>query len=111
MRILVALCAVWLLSSSVSYAQDPKVQRGQKVYADSKCAVCHSVDGKGNAKGPLDAAGTKLTAEEIRQWMINPQEMAGKTKSTRKPPMPTFAKLPKEDLDAVIAYLMTLKKK
>jgi len=77
-------------------AQDPKVERGQKLYADNRCQMCHSIQGKGNAKGPLDEVGTKLTVEQIRQWLINPAEMTGKTKATRKPPMPPYAKLPKE---------------
>jgi mono/diheme cytochrome c family protein len=32
-------------------AQDAKAA-GEKVCAEQKCAVCHSVAGKGNAKGP-----------------------------------------------------------
>lgn len=93
-------------------AQDAKlVERGQKLYAEQKCSMCHSVAGKGNAKGPIDDAGTKYTAEELRQWLINPKEMAAKVKSTRKPPMSNYAKLSKEDIEALVAYMQTLKKK
>jgi hypothetical protein len=36
--------------------------------------------------------------------------MAAKVKSTKKPPMPkTYAKLPAADLDALVAYLQSLK--
>lgn len=87
-----------------------KVARGQKLYAENKCAPCHSVGGKGNPKGPLDSVGSKLSPEEIRQWLINPSEMTGKTKATRKPPMPSYAKLTKEDVEALVAYLSSLKK-
>jgi cytochrome c1 len=41
--------------------------------------------------------------------MINPRVMAEKTKATRKPLMPAYTKLSKEDLEAVIAYMRTLK--
>ncbi len=87
-----------------------KVARGQKLYAENKCTPCHSIGGKGNAKGPLDGVGAKLSPEEIRQWLINPTEMTGRTKATRKPPMPSYAKLPKEDVEALVAYLSSLKK-
>ena len=110
MRIVAIACAAIFLTAGPSDAQDAKIQRGQKVYADNRCAICHSVAGKGNAKGALDEVGAKLTAEEIRQWLINPTEMTGKTKAARKPPMPPYAKLAKDDLDALIAYLQTLKK-
>jgi mono/diheme cytochrome c family protein len=111
MCIVRTVLVVALLSAMPAAAQDAKIQRGQKVYTDQKCAVCHSVAGKGNQKGALDAVGDKLSAEEIRQWLINPREMTGKTKATRKPPMPAFAKLSEEDLDALIAYMQSLKKR
>jgi mono/diheme cytochrome c family protein len=110
MRIVAAVCAAFFVTSSASFAQDAKVERGQKLYVDNKCAICHAIGGKGNAKGPLDDVGSKLTAEEIRQWLINPSEMTGKTKATRKPPMPPYAKLSKDDIDAIVAYMQTLKK-
>jgi mono/diheme cytochrome c family protein len=109
--VVLAFCLVLAGLIGTVHAQDAKVQRGQKLYADNRCQMCHSIEGKGNAKGPLDNAGTKLTAEQLRQWLINPAEMTGKTKATRKPPMPPFAKLPKEDIDALVTYLQTLKKK
>ena len=93
-------------------AQDAKaIEKGLQVYAAQKCSICHSIDGKGNAKGPLDGVGTKLTADEIRQWVVNPAEMTKKTKAERKPPMRAYPNLAKEDLDAVVAYMASLKKK
>jgi mono/diheme cytochrome c family protein len=101
-----------LLAASVSAAQDAKqVERGMKVYADQKCSVCHSIAGKGNPKGPLDDVGSRLSADEIREWIVNPAKMSKKAKAERKPPMKAYASLPKEDLDALVAYLSSLKKK
>jgi mono/diheme cytochrome c family protein len=86
--------------------------KGAHVYAAQKCSVCHSIAGKGNAKGPLDDVGTKLTLDEIREWVVDPAGMTTKQKATRKPPMPAkYASLPKEDLDALVAYMSSLKKK
>lgn len=93
-------------------AQDKaQIDRGMKVYADQKCSACHSIAGKGNQKGALDDVGSRLTTDEIRSWIVNPAEMATKTKAERKPPMRAYPKLAKEDLDAVVAYLASLKKK
>jgi mono/diheme cytochrome c family protein len=92
-------------------AQDkPSAAQGEKVYVAQKCSVCHAIAGKGNAKGPLDNVGAKLSDEEIRQWLIAPRVMAEKTKSTRKPLMPEYTKLSKDDLESLVAYLKTLKK-
>jgi mono/diheme cytochrome c family protein len=101
-----------LAFSAGAFAQDAKIDKGAKVYADQKCSLCHSIAGKGNAKGALDDVGSKLTAAEIHDWIVKPAEMATKAKADRKPPMPAkFASLPKDDLDALVAYLSSLKKK
>ncbi len=90
-------------------AQDALAQRGQQVFAAQKCSMCHSVAGKGNPKGSLDGVAAKFTADELRQWIVNWKDMAAKYKATRQPKMPDFSKLPKGDVDALVAYLQTLK--
>jgi mono/diheme cytochrome c family protein len=85
---------------------------GAKVYADQKCSTCHSIAGKGNAKGALDDVGSKLTADDIRQWIVDPAAATAKHNATRKPAMPAkYASLPKGDVDALVTYLASLKKK
>jgi mono/diheme cytochrome c family protein len=101
-----------LSAVSAALAQDQaQIARGMMVYTDQKCAVCHSIGGKGNPKGTLDDVGSRLTPDEIRAWMVNPAEMIKKTKAERKPPMRAYPNLAKEDLDALVAYMVSLKKK
>jgi mono/diheme cytochrome c family protein len=89
-------------------AQD--VKKGQEVYTAQKCQMCHSVAGKGKTTNPLDGVGTKLSADEIKQWIVDPKGAAAKAKSTKKPPMPAkYSHLPAADLDALVAYLASLK--
>ena len=105
-----AFIAVIALGVAPAFAQGDAA-KGATVFAAQKCSMCHSIAGKGNAKGPLDGVGSKLTADEIRQWILDPKTMAEKAKATRKPPMLTkFASLPKADIDALVAYLASLKK-
>src|SRR4030095_9707283 len=94
--------------ATAAAAQDAKVAKGQQVYTDQKCSLCHSIAGKGNAKGSLDGVGGKLTADEIRSWITDAKGMAAKTKATRKPEMKQYT-LPKDDVDAVVADLSSLK--
>jgi mono/diheme cytochrome c family protein len=110
-RIRVWLCVVaaMTLLPSMSAAQGA-VEKGAVVFGAQKCTMCHSLDGKGNPKGPLDAIGSKLKADEIRQWITTPVEMAANANATRKPAMKSFATLSKEDLDAVVAFLASKKK-
>jgi mono/diheme cytochrome c family protein len=100
-----------LPTAAIASAQTPaQVEHGQKVFTAQKCSICHSVAAQGNKKGPLDGIGTKLSADEIRQWIVNPAEMAAKAKAERKPPMKPYAALAKDDLDGLVAYLQSLKK-
>jgi mono/diheme cytochrome c family protein len=95
--------------AATAWAQDAKVAQGEKLFVDQRCTLCHSVGDKGNKKGPLDNVATKLKADEIREWIVDAKGMTAKTKPTRKPDMKAYT-LPKDDVDALVAYLTTLKK-
>ena len=108
-RVMIGL-TVCLGVAGAAAAQNAKVAAGEKAFAAQKCSLCHSVAGKGNAKGPLDGVGSKLSDTEIRSWITDAKGMTEKTKAARKPAMKAYT-LPKEDVDALTAYLVTMKKK
>jgi len=91
--------------------QDDAVKKGQAVYTAQKCQLCHAIAGKGGKTGgALDGVGTKLKADEIKEWITHPVEAAKKANSTKKPPMPAkYGSLPAADLDALVAYMASLK--
>jgi mono/diheme cytochrome c family protein len=80
----------------------------RKRLCDQKCSLCHSIAGKGNAKGSLDGVGAKLTADDIRAWITDAKGMTAKSKATRKPEMKQYT-LSKDDVDALVAYMTSLK--
>ena len=98
-------------SAGIATAQDAAlVKKGQEIYAAQKCSTCHSIAGKGGKQSPLDGVGKKLSAEDTKAWIVTPVEMTKKTSSTKKPPMPNkWAKLPAADVDALVAYMQSLK--
>jgi mono/diheme cytochrome c family protein len=110
-KIAIINVSLFALAMSAGSASAQDAAKGAKVYTDQKCSTCHAIAGKGNAKGALDDVGTKLTAAEIREWIVDPAGMTAKHKAARKPPMPAkYTALPKDDLDALVAYLSSLKK-
>lgn len=86
-----------------------RIELGMQVYEAQRCALCHSVADQGNKKGPLDGVGDRLSADEIEQWIVNPREMTAKTEATRKPAMKAYPSLPAADLEALVAYVLSLK--
>lgn len=95
-------------TAAPALAQDAaQVEKGKAVYEAQKCALCHAVGGRGNAKGPLDKVGATLSADDIRKWIVSPKEM--KSATGRKPEMRAYPSLPAADLDALVAYMRSLK--
>jgi mono/diheme cytochrome c family protein len=107
MRSIVIAAVLCVGAAAGAAAQDAKA-KGEELFTAQKCTLCHSVGAKGNKKGPLDGVAGKLSAAEIREWITDAKGMTAKTKATRKPEMKAYA-LPKDDVDALVAYLTTLK--
>jgi mono/diheme cytochrome c family protein len=108
-RVVICLAILSVAGVASAAPRDAK-DKGEAVFAAQKCSLCHSVDGKGNAKGSLDEVGSKLTAAEIHSWIVDAKGMTAKTNAARKPAMKAYT-LPKEDVDALVAYLSVMKKK
>src|SRR4051794_1559043 len=102
MRSVLLTVTVCLAFAAAAAAQDAKATKGQQLFADQKCTLCHSVGDKGNKKGPLDGVATKLSAADIRSWITDAKAMTAKTKATRKPEMKAYT-LPADDVDALVA--------
>jgi len=111
---------------------DPKVVKGQELYVSLKCGLCHSVAGVGNKLGPMEDIAARLSAKDIRAWLKDPKGMLAKREppSIRKPLMLELtwtkaevaalalkgvtetvgaSKVTDADLDAIVAYVLSLK--
>ena len=119
MRVVVA-AAVMLTVAGVVNGQTPtkapdpqKVEAGKKAYETLKCGTCHAIKGTGGKlASALDGVGAKLPEADIKKWLTNPAEMEAKL--PKKPTMPMSAylkthKLIDPDVDALVAYMLSLK--
>ncbi len=84
---------------------DTLVARGKEVYRQQRCRVCHSIEGDGNRRWPLDGVGSRLDDEALRKWIVAPQEMQPGIRKR------AYDRLPATDVDALVAYLKTLKRR
>ena len=108
-RVLMMTAMFALVAARPAMAQGD-AEKGKAVYAAQKCSMCHAIAGVGGKTSPLDGVGKKLSAADIHAWIVTPKEMTAKTKSTKKPPMADrYGKLPAADLDALVAYMVSLK--
>ena len=84
-------------------------ERGRAIYAQQKCATCHSIGGEGNPRNPLDGAGTRWDADELQDWVTGEgvaSEVLSKAIIKRKQ---RYKSVPEEDMKALVAYLSELK--
>jgi mono/diheme cytochrome c family protein len=95
---------------------DDIIARGKEVYDLHECYNCHKIGGKGSVKkrGPvLDNIGSFLTKEDIKKKIFDPNYLyaEGFEKEHKKKQMPDKYKelMTEEELDALAAYLTTLK--
>ncbi len=98
------LGAVLLFGMSPGWAQADPVQivKGEQVYREKKCALCHMIRGKGGKTGPeLSEVGAKRDAQWLKEFMKEPKAMMPKAK------MLPF-KGSDEELEALLAYLASL---
>ena len=94
------------------------VERGEQLYSQQTCNVCHSVDGSagvgptflglfGNQR-PLDD-GSSVMADDnyLRESIMDPS--AKVAEGFRAGAMPaTYSSLPAEDIDALVAYIKSM---
>ncbi|MGE0040558.1 MAG: cytochrome c [Vicinamibacterales bacterium] len=105
--LMVAGALVGALAAPVA-AQD-KVAQGEALFASQRCTLCHQVAGKGNKKNPLDGVGKTITADLVKLWLTDPKAAEAKTGKTGTPKMKSYASLSEADVDALVAYVLSLK--
>ena len=105
----VAVLMMCLAGASLG-AQD--ASRGKKLYDDKDCQKCHQIAGKGNKIGKLDGIASKMSADEMRRWLTETVEMEKSLAKKPKVKMSSKIKLMNlgaADIDALVAYMQTLK--
>ena len=102
------ICLTLALSSVIASAQadEDQIAKGKSLVEKFKCSICHAIDGKGGKTGkPMNGIAEGKTDEYLKGSLLTPKETIDpKTK------MPSYKdKMTDEEVDAVIAYLKTLK--
>ena len=82
--------------------RDGRIARGRELFRSVGCARCHSAEGVGRDRYPLDGVGARLSTDTLRAWIVDPRSV---DPAVRKP---AYDHLPQEEVDALVEYLASL---
>jgi mono/diheme cytochrome c family protein len=105
--LILSVAAAALLCAGVAVAEDAEMlEKGKAVYDAAKpdCKACHN-----EKKNPLDQYGAGGNAEDTKAWIRTPKDMFKKTGKKGMMPAYSAKKISDEDLEALTAYLLSLK--
>jgi mono/diheme cytochrome c family protein len=85
--------------------------KGRGVYEREGCASCHSIEGKGNPRNPLDGAGSRWGAEELAAWTTGSGVAEGMLEPAVVRRKQRYAGLEEGELAALVAYLASLQER
>jgi mono/diheme cytochrome c family protein len=110
-QFVLGLAGMTVLSVAAVTAQDTKqVDAGKQLFTSKGCTKCHQVAGRGNKTNVLDGVAAKVSAADMKRWLTNPAEMEAKLDHKPKIKMSSKkAPLTNSEIDALVAYLETLK--
>ena len=101
MRLPILTAALLLLIAPAAIAAPPDAEAlARRLLNSQGCKACHRIEGAGATSGPdLEKAGSRLSAEQIRARLVNPQQQhaGGRIKD--------FSHLQAEELDALALFL------
>lgn len=95
-------------SPKVNAERPELIAAGQSIYDAQRCAMCHSIAGKGNPRNPLDHVGSRQSAQTIRQWIVASPDVQTQLPVGVIQIKQRFNSLSQEELDALVAYLQSL---
>ncbi len=108
-RVMMTALAVMMCVASLGAQDAKKIAMGKDLYQKYACEKCHQIAGKGSKISPLDGIAAKMTADEMKQWIKDPDAMTAKL--AKKPAVKMKkVEMPDPEVDAIVAYLQTLKK-
>ncbi len=79
-----------------------RVARGRQLFREVGCTGCHSAEWEGSRRLPLDGVGSRLSADTLRLWIVDPRSV---DPGVRKP---AYDDLPSDEVEALVAYMRSL---
>jgi len=77
-----------------------------KVFENRGCPRCHSLSGKGNENLPLDGIGSKMTIEEIKNWITADPAIRSRLNSGIVNFKTPYSEIPEHEMNQLLNLLV-----
>jgi cytochrome c5 len=81
---------------------------GRLVFQAQGCERCHSVQGRGSPRSPLDGVGARRSPAELRAWTLAEPAVQDSLSPSSARAKAGYRELPADELDDLIRYLARL---
>jgi hypothetical protein len=88
--------------------QDNDSVAGLRVYKVQGCERCHSVQGIGSPRFPLDGVGSRRDRDELRAWTVGAPAVQDSLSPSALRAKRRYDEIPPADMRVLIAYLAAL---
>ena len=96
------------VESKTGAGTPPAAARGEAVFAEQKCQTCHSIGGVGNPRSPLDGVSSRLSPEELPDWITGTGAATNSLSGTLIKRKRRYLEIPPDDLTALVSYLSSV---
>jgi mono/diheme cytochrome c family protein len=86
----------------------PSAESGRAVYEAQRCSMCHSIDGAGSPRYPLDGVGARHDETALRAWIVGAASVVDQLPDHVLRRKQQYQTLNEQDLDALVAYMHAL---
>jgi cytochrome c553 len=90
-------------------AATPLQNSGIRIFETQKCQTCHSINGIGNPRYPLDGVASRLTDTELRDWITGTGTAEANLPSSIRRRKKAYLNISATDMQMLIEHLSTLK--
>lgn len=98
-----------LAPPGTSVPTDSRIEEGKQLFDSLGCMRCHAVAGVGSPRSPLDDVAARRDAQSLRDWIVADARVRDQLSARALASKDDYAKLPAEQIEALVAYLQSLK--
>jgi cytochrome c peroxidase len=81
---------------------------GLRVFSAQGCERCHSVQGVGSPRFPLDGVGSRRNLDELRAWTLGSPAVQDSLSPSAVRAKRSYEQIPAEEMRVLLAYLAAL---